>query len=88
MVERDVREHHDPRAVEDVGRVVAATEPRLDRGRFDLVVSIGDEGDRGDDLELRRPDLFGRRADMLDQLVERDLRAVDPDALAPGADMR
>ena len=74
VVERDVREHDDPRA-QDVRRVVAAAEPRLDHGDVDLRLGECEERRRGDDLELRRVPRM--RPHPRDGRVEVRLGAVD-----------
>ena len=67
MLERDVREHDDPR-VEHVRRVVAPAEPRLDHGDVDLARrELGERGG-GQHLELRRA--VGVRPDARERALE------------------
>ena len=76
-------EQDDTRA-QDVRRVVAAAETRLDHGGVNLCIREGCQRCRGHDLELRRAELLRRRADPSDGSFEVGLGAVHPDSLAPG----
>ena len=72
VLERDVRQHLDRRA-EDVRRVVAAAEPRLDDGDVDLRRRELGQGGGGEHLELRRLDPLGLGAHALDRRLRSPL---------------
>ena len=82
MLERDVRQHLHGGA-KDVGRVVPSAETRLDDCDVDLGGREGSERSSGQELELGRADVLGRRSHSLDRSVEIRLVAPHADPLAP-----
>jgi hypothetical protein len=86
VLERDVGEDDDGRP-QDVGRVVAPAEARLDDGDGDASGCELGEGGRGQGLELCRLDRLGLRAHAPERGLEVGLLPADADALGPGDDV-
>ena len=87
VLERDVRQQHDPR-VEDVRRVEPSAEPRLDdRHVHSCFGELGQRRSR-QRLELGRADTLCRAAHVRDRVLEVRILPADLDPLAPAADVR
>jgi hypothetical protein len=85
VIERNVREHDDPRA-EHVRRVVASAQPGFDNGDVDPSGREREERRRGHDLELRRAARM--RSYLCDRRLEVRLRSGDANPLAPASNVR
>jgi hypothetical protein len=87
VLERDVRQHLD-RGTQDIRCVVAAAEAGLHDRHVDAGGGELRQRGRRQELELRRLEALGRLADAVDGGVEVGFAVLDPDALAPAADVR
>ena len=85
VLQRHVREQNDL-SVDDVGRIEPPAETRLDDGHVHSLLRELEQGSRGQDLELRRPELLRGTANPRDGPLEAGLITIQP--LVPAGDVR